>query len=78
LTAPMGHKEYVTAGRKKCGNCINRPRALLAAVIPKNCRKWTIPRRLPDKTLEVKIATSEFDQRGRAQCILGVAGCNQY
>jgi hypothetical protein len=74
----MGYKKYVAAGRKKCGNGINRPGALLTAVIPENRRKWTIPRRLPDKTLEVKIATSEFDQRGRAQCILGVAGCNQY
>jgi hypothetical protein len=74
----MWYKEYVTAGRKKCGNCINRPRALLTAVIPKNRRKWTIPRRLPDKTLEVEIAASEFDQLGRAQRILGVAGYNQY
>jgi hypothetical protein len=73
----MGYKEYVTAGRKKRGNSINRPGALLTAVIPENRRKWTIPRRLPDKTLEAKIATSEFDQLGRAQCILGAAGYNQ-
>jgi hypothetical protein len=74
----MGHKEYITAGHKKRGNRINGPRALLTAVIPKNRRKWTGPRRFPDKTLEIKIATSEFDQLGLAECVLGGAGCNQY
>src|SRR5262245_14761633 len=74
----MGYEEYITAGHKKRGNGINSPRALFTAVIPHNRRKWTAPRRLPNKTLEVKITTSEADQLGLADRVLGAAGCREY
>jgi len=74
----MGHKEYIATGHKKRGNRINGPWVPLTAVIPKNRRKWTSARRLPNKTLEVKIITSEFNQLRLADRILGVAGCDQH
>jgi len=51
----MGHKEHIPAGRKKHGHGINGAGALLAPVIPEDRWKRTSSRRLPNKSLEVKI-----------------------